>query len=417
LSENPDSNYFAERLGEWLHHQDRKTTEQVVLYYSGHGSLVMGEQYLMMTNSDDKNVAATAFLTANIGRMLAETHIRQLMVILDTCHAATGGGDFLTIAQKFSASLRLGDPSPICFYSLAAARPKDEAKQSVFSEAFVRASTEHYASYEALVGSINREFETKGFHQRASVSSLGIQSSPPFLIRLPNLAEPKSRQEYREKLQKALSAELELYPAEIDELFSAFQISDDPKERKKSVGLFVGRLLDDEYSISLLNNLIRKLARRGARVAVEILESCIDQILPFHFAPGEVAKAAKYLNQKGGGTIKGIVTTACGAELVMAAVDQFMSQFDHDDPELRGRPGTWGSYPPPPLGKMGVDEAAEQFLTAVLGTESRESRERMLKHHKIDTERTKYCVVRLPAEGAERDLCGKTSRSCRRAPT
>ena len=52
-------------------------------------------------------------------------------------------------------------------------------------------------------------------------------------------------------------------------------------------------------------------------------------------------------NHEGGCFIKGIVTTAGGAELVMAAVDQFTSQFDHEDPEFRGKPGVRGSYPPP----------------------------------------------------------------------
>jgi hypothetical protein len=212
---------------------------------------------------------------------------------------------------------------------------------------------------------------------------------------------PEHRRDYREKLRKALSAELELFPTGIDELFSAFQIGDDRKEPKKSFDLIVDRLLDDEYSIPRLNNLIHKLERKGPRVAVEILETCIDLILPFHFAPAEVAVAATYLNHKGGGIIKGIVTTSCGAELVMAAVDQFTSQFDHEDPELRGRAGIPGSYPP--LGKIGVDEAAEQFLTAILGSESREWREKSLRFHKIEMERTRYCVVRLPKEGPERD--------------
>ena len=90
---------------------------QVVLYYSGHGNLVMGEQYLMMTNSDDSNVAGTAFLTANLGRMLSGTRISKMMVILDTCHAGAGGGDFLEIAGKFASSLGLNDPTPRCFYA------------------------------------------------------------------------------------------------------------------------------------------------------------------------------------------------------------------------------------------------------------------------------------------------------------
>ena len=91
----------------------------------------------------------------------------------------------------------------------------------------------------------------------------------------------------------------------------------------------------------------------------------------------------------------------------MAAVDQFMTQFDHEDPELRGRPGIWAVGVEAPLGKIVVDEDAEQFLTAVLGTESKESREKKLRFHRIDVERTKYCVVRLPEKAAEQDYAEK----------
>ena len=139
LGENPESGYFSERLGEWLNDADRKSTDQVVLYYSGHGGVVMGKHFLMMTNSDANNVG-TAFLTANLGLMLSGTPIRQMMVILDTCHAAAGSIDFQAIAQKFVYVTQFGRSTPRCFYALAAARPKGEASQRVFSEAFVRAA-------------------------------------------------------------------------------------------------------------------------------------------------------------------------------------------------------------------------------------------------------------------------------------
>ena len=63
----------------------------------------------MMANSDDLNIAGTAILTANLGRMLAGTSVRQMMVILDapvTDPGKRGGGDFQTSAQKFVSSLK-----------------------------------------------------------------------------------------------------------------------------------------------------------------------------------------------------------------------------------------------------------------------------------------------------------------------
>ena len=324
LGENPPHDYFRTQLSAWLKEPERTASDIIVLYYSGHGAPEAGEHYLLMTDSDENDFAATAFPTASIGKMLRKTKIRHMMVIMDTCHAAMGGSDFGAVAHEYVSSLKADYGEDFGLYTLAAARPKEEAREGAFSAAFDRAlrnppsacgnaEQQFLSSYDKLVEAINEEFRANGVRQRASISSILVQSAPSFI---PNIRHrprkeptPENRQEYRDKLHKMLSAELELFPLEIAELFSAFQVSDDPKERKKSLVLTVNRLLDDEDSIPLLNKLIRGLARKGARIAVGILENCIDRILPFHFAPGEVSNASSYLNHKGGGIIKGIVTT------------------------------------------------------------------------------------------------------------
>ena len=134
----------------------------------------------------------------------------------------------------------------------------------------------------------------------------------------------------------------------------------------------VDRLVDCDDSIPLLNRLIREFANKKARDSVEIIENCMDLILPYHFSPAAVATVSSYLNAKGGGFLKGVVTTKCGAELVMAAQDQSESRFDRKDPELSGIYAIGRGVPP--LGKISIDDDAKRFLASVIGSDSEEFR-------------------------------------------
>jgi Caspase domain len=408
LSENQDSTYFADKLDEWLRSPDRKTTDQIVLYYSGHGFLLHGDHYLMLTNSDESRMAVTAFPTANLGRMLAGTSIRQMMVILDTCQAGAGSGDFQTSVQKFLSSLSLIDPTPRCFYVLAAARPREEASQSVFSEAFVRAAGERHSSYDGLVESINREFEMKGLHQKASVSSLNVESSPPFLLKTRHRAEPKSRQKHRDKVRAALSEvlsrlfdDLSMDPRTIAEALMV-----EKADGSQKIGdTILDHLLDHEKSIPLLNKLIRKTVEKRASEKVTLLENCLDLILPYHFAPAVIADASRLINEDGGGFIQGVVITKCGAELLMAALDQLHAQFNPKDPELGGQYAIERGVPP--LDKMSTAADAKRFLADVLKIESEETQVKSLMFDELDNDRKTYCIVRLMEDDADYDYMVK----------
>ena len=200
LGENPPHTYFSEKLSGWLKDRERKASDRIVFYYSGHGVVEGSEHYLMMTDSKESNLAGTAFLTADLGRMLNGTPIRHMIVILDTCHAGAGGGDFGVIAHKYVSSLRANYATSCGFYALAAARPKEEAREGAFSAAFVRAvqdppsecggdGQEYLSSYEHLVEAINKDFEAQSLIQRASVNSLAVQSAPLFIINLRYRAE------------------------------------------------------------------------------------------------------------------------------------------------------------------------------------------------------------------------------------
>ena len=70
--------------------------------------------------------------------MLYDTPIHQILVILDTCHAGQGVADFGSVAQGHINALRSNDQLARGFYAMAAARPKEGARQSVFAQALVQ---------------------------------------------------------------------------------------------------------------------------------------------------------------------------------------------------------------------------------------------------------------------------------------
>jgi hypothetical protein len=220
------------------------------------------------------------------------------------------------------------------------------------------------------------------------------------------------RREHREKVRRDLSDQLDRLfedkrrsPRDIAKELEVEVIPDEPPRIPAAI---VDQLLDRDDSIPLLNGLIRQLSVRDA---VEILENCMDLILPFHFSPKAVAAASSCRNEKGGGVLNKIVMTKCGAELVMAAVNQFDARHNPNDPELVGEPAISGDFPA--LGKMSIDDDAKRFLASVMGTDSEESQARRLDWDRKDRKRTTYCIVRLPTEPADRDHALKLYWSAR----
>jgi hypothetical protein len=217
-----------------------------------------------------------------------------------------------------------------------------------------------------------------------------------------------TRQEHRDKIRAALSDELDRYAEDptrdLREIADTLEleIRAKPAERARLRDAIVEHLLDKDDSIPLLNKLIRGLAAGRARDAVKILENCMDLILPFHFSPEAVASAADCLNQEGGGVLPGVVMTKCGAELVMAAQDRSRSQFERADPDLRGIHARQGDLPA--LGKISIDDDVRAFLASIeLADLSGPLAAKHLKWYKLDTERTAYCIVRLPEDRPDRD--------------
>jgi hypothetical protein len=171
----------------------------VVIYYSGHGEPGEDDHFLLTSNSNPQNLAGTALATADLARILAASPVQQILLILDTCYAGLGGGDFAAKAGRILRRLRRDDRLPSGVYVIAAAGPRDEAEQGVFAREFVRIVGEVPRSvagagppFLALAAVV--EETNKGFRdvvpQRAALHATNVSAVPRLLPNLRHLRLP-----------------------------------------------------------------------------------------------------------------------------------------------------------------------------------------------------------------------------------
>jgi tetratricopeptide (TPR) repeat protein len=195
LGDDPYSDYLRNKLSEWLNSDDVTAEDILVFYYSGHGVVAGKDHYLLTIDSRVERLEGTAFPTASLARMLRDSKVRNVMIVIDTCYAGQGVKDFGQLARDYVGSLRSGSDERTGVCAIAAARPKDEASQGVFSEIFAkvmldppencgRAGQDYLGSYDVLIGAINDELKARKLTQRASVDLFNVQSALRFL---PNL--------------------------------------------------------------------------------------------------------------------------------------------------------------------------------------------------------------------------------------
>ena len=129
LGKNPTSNALRLKLSTWLRHPDRRASDVIVFYYSGHGD-VSRKHYLLTSDSQETNLIGTALPTEALAEMLDGSPCQEVLVILDTCYSGQGIGDFSKVAAEVGLGLAKGVRPGI--YAIAAARPKGEAVQGAF---------------------------------------------------------------------------------------------------------------------------------------------------------------------------------------------------------------------------------------------------------------------------------------------
>jgi hypothetical protein len=236
---DPTFEQFRKGLGTWFSSSERKTTDIVVLYYSGHGEPSNpAENHFLLMHDSDQHPGTTAFATADFARFFEDNNVRppQLLIILDTCYAGLGAEQILDAMKHISRQLTQNKAG---IHVVAAALPEEIAKrQSVFAKAFVQAVRKKgednprkpFLDISALISEVNRSL----LSQIANHGSKGDRASALFI---PNLSQ--KRQEWKDHLLRV--------------------VENDPANIKGWINDFIGR----ETEIQMISQQIEKLSKTG----------------------------------------------------------------------------------------------------------------------------------------------------------
>jgi WD40 repeat protein len=177
---------FRDRLRAFLIDPDRRDSDIVVIYYTGHGHLDGGDLLLPMADTT-ADVAGTAIWAEELTTRLlrGDVRVQRLLFLLDTCYAAAGGGaiarggiDFVNRLQGLANSPSVG--------VVVAARPREQASSGAFTQAFVdavghRASGGHEPEFLALDGlvDITNDITPTWQHARLYLAGDGVTQFLP----------------------------------------------------------------------------------------------------------------------------------------------------------------------------------------------------------------------------------------------
>ncbi|MFJ8863842.1 caspase family protein [Streptomyces sp. NPDC102451] len=130
---------FRTGLTDWADAKDR-AEDALVLYYSGHGDRDHERHYLLCRDSRSDRLAGTALATEDVVRIVSESGIQRLLLIIDTCYAGQGGVDAArSVARDLGARLsttRAADEHRLVAFSvIAAARSHELAEDGAFADA------------------------------------------------------------------------------------------------------------------------------------------------------------------------------------------------------------------------------------------------------------------------------------------
>lgn len=224
LDINPDkqkfTDYQADSLANWLEKEERKETDIVVFYYSGHGLNIKGDRhYLALEKTEPDKEWQTALATEDLIRPLKskKAKISQILFIIDTCHSQGGASELVHLASNILGSFEKVEGSNIDVHVIAACRTKQLATDSAFSTTFVTALEEllegwqqPYIDPSKIVSKINEQIDSE--EQNAKYNAIFCEQEVKFFPFRPQSEQnwEQKRPQFVEKLVQILNEQPEL---------------------------------------------------------------------------------------------------------------------------------------------------------------------------------------------------------------
>jgi hypothetical protein len=155
-------------IEDWFREEDRKSSDHVVIYYTGHAGKIknLPHYYLFTLDSNIEQsrsrIDIKNLVTSCIGN--SKNSPKNILLILDACYAGCGGNEILNLFASWDNSRPEGGFRTIC-----AAGSHDEAIDGSFAEALKnvlspqspKLSEDEFISLDQLVEEINRYIESR----------------------------------------------------------------------------------------------------------------------------------------------------------------------------------------------------------------------------------------------------------------
>ncbi|MFI9453521.1 caspase family protein [Amycolatopsis sp. NPDC052450] len=190
LGLNPTSNQLITLLRTFCRHKDRRPDDLVAVYIGGHGEVLDAtHDHVLLTADTDPDDVADALQTAQLARkMLLNTRVRRVLLMLDTCYSGHGGDEFT--AAAITAMIRnWGEERGSGLAVITSAQPSEQAQTGAFPQ-LLRAAVHSLptAGYNpdtlplgSVVEAMNSSKDKPGYQTIGSSVAALTGDTPPFL--------------------------------------------------------------------------------------------------------------------------------------------------------------------------------------------------------------------------------------------
>ncbi|MFE7524533.1 caspase family protein [Kitasatospora sp. NPDC057542] len=187
VSRDPVSADFEDALSDWCTSGELTAEDVVVVYYAGHGEQPNPGAPYRLACADSRFSRPRSWLSPqNMAEILAASPLRNVLFVIDSCHAAHGSTEIQVMTDGIVASRPRGDDNGAGTWVLASARHRDLADDGAFVSGFIEVCaagdgpSQRYLSPSAVAAKVNQAFLAAGARQRAACSSNHQGAQPPF---------------------------------------------------------------------------------------------------------------------------------------------------------------------------------------------------------------------------------------------
>jgi WD40 repeat protein len=189
LGLDPTEHQLTRRLREFCKSSERREDDLVTVYIGGHGEVLdedAGGGHVLLTHDSEPDDIADALATETLARkMLADTKVRRLLLLLDTCYSGQGGNE-VAVAALERMSRRWGATPGSGLVIVSSAQPLEQAQTGFFPrglrEAVEDMATAGHGPKALAVEAVVARMNTAPGHQRIGLTQVGLTGEvPPFL--------------------------------------------------------------------------------------------------------------------------------------------------------------------------------------------------------------------------------------------